>query len=60
MDRDGRLRRGNSHAGVELADYLNQFAELGIQEVLITPIGTERTLDGFMDRFDKEVRPRLQ
>jgi probable F420-dependent oxidoreductase len=42
---------------VELADYLNQFSELGIQEVLITPIGAERTLDGFLDRFDKEVRP---
>ena len=44
----------------ELADYLNQFAELGIQEVLITPIGADRALEQFLDRFDKEVRPRLK
>jgi probable F420-dependent oxidoreductase len=44
----------------ELADYLNQFAELGIHEVLVTPIGADRTLEHFMDRFDKEVRPRLK
>jgi probable F420-dependent oxidoreductase len=43
----------------ELAEYLNQFGELGIQEILITPLGADRTLDGFMDRFDKEVRPHL-
>jgi probable F420-dependent oxidoreductase len=43
----------------ELADYLNEFAELGIQEILVTPIGADRTLDKFLDRFDKEVRPRL-
>jgi len=44
----------------ELADYLNQFAELGIQEILVTPLGADRTLDAFLDRFDKEVRPHLQ
>jgi alkanesulfonate monooxygenase SsuD/methylene tetrahydromethanopterin reductase-like flavin-dependent oxidoreductase (luciferase family) len=44
----------------ELADYLNQFAELGIHEVLITPIGADRALGHFMDRFDREVRPRLK
>ena len=44
----------------ELADYLNQFAELGIHEVLITPIGADRALEHFMDRFDKEVRTRLK
>lgn len=43
----------------ELADYLNQFGELGIQEILVTPIGADRTLDAFLDRFDKEVRPHL-
>jgi len=45
---------------IELAEYLNQFAELGIQEILVTPIGADRTLDRFMDRFDKEVRPHLK
>jgi hypothetical protein len=30
----------------ELADYLNQFAELGIHELLITPIGADRALHG--------------
>ena len=43
----------------ELADYLNEFAELGIQEILVTPVGADRTLDAFLDRFEKEVRPRL-
>jgi len=44
----------------ELSEYLNQFAELGIREILITPIGADRALEHFMDRFDKEVRPRLK
>ena len=44
----------------ELADYLNQFAELGIHELLITPIGDDRVFGHFMDPFDKEVRPRLK
>src|SRR5579885_761261 len=43
----------------ELAAYLNRFAELGIQEILITPIGADPRLDSFLDRFDREVRPRL-
>ena len=45
---------------IELAEYLNQFGELGIQEILVTPLGADRTLDAFMDRFDKEVRPHLK
>jgi probable F420-dependent oxidoreductase len=44
----------------EMAAYLNRFAELGIEELLITPIGAERSLDGFLDRFDREVRPHLR
>jgi probable F420-dependent oxidoreductase len=46
----------------ELADYLARFAALGVDELLITPLplGTGSALDGFMDRFDREVRPRLQ
>ncbi len=43
----------------ELAAYLNQFAEIGIEEILITPIGADQRLDLFLDRFDREVRPRL-
>src|SRR5208282_4190659 len=43
----------------ELADYLNRFAVLGIEELLLTPIGADRSLDAFLDRFDSEVRPRL-
>ena len=27
---------------------------------MITPIGADRALEQFMDRFDKEVRPRLK
>ena len=41
----------------ELADYLNRFAELGIAELLITPLANPRGLDAFLDRFDREVRP---
>ncbi|MGO9453778.1 MAG: TIGR03619 family F420-dependent LLM class oxidoreductase [Candidatus Binataceae bacterium] len=43
----------------ELADYLNKFAALGIEEILLTPLGADRSLDAFLDRFDSEVRPRL-
>jgi len=43
----------------ELAQYLNRYAELGIGELLITPLAGPRALDGFLDRFDREVRPGL-
>jgi probable F420-dependent oxidoreductase len=43
-----------------LADYLNQYAQLGIEELLITPIAADKeTLGRFLDRFDREVRPRI-
>jgi probable F420-dependent oxidoreductase len=42
----------------ELADYLNRFAGIGVDEILISPIGGE-SVEKFMDRFDAEVRPRL-
>ena len=44
----------------ELADYLNRYEELGIGEILITPIGADGALDAFLDRFDREVRPRVR
>jgi probable F420-dependent oxidoreductase len=43
----------------ELAQYLNRYAELGIDELLITPLAGPRALDAFLDRFDREVRPAL-
>lgn len=43
----------------ELADYLMRFEEIGVGEILITPIGADRGLDKFLDRFDAEVRPPL-
>lgn len=44
----------------EMVDYLNRYAQLGIQELLITPVAADReTLGRFLDRFDKAVRPRL-
>ncbi len=43
----------------ELAQYLNQFAALGIEEILLTPLGADGSMEKFMDRFDGEVRPRL-
>ncbi|MDO8433764.1 MAG: LLM class F420-dependent oxidoreductase [Candidatus Binatus sp.] len=42
----------------ELTDYLNRFAALGVQELLVTPIGGD-SIDNFLDRFDSEVRPGL-
>ena len=41
----------------ELADYLNRFAAIGVDEILISPLSSE--LDKFLDRFDAEVRPHL-
>lgn len=42
----------------EIADYLNRFAALGVDEILISPL-TAEPLAKFLDRFDGEVRPRL-
>jgi probable F420-dependent oxidoreductase len=44
----------------ELAAYFNRFAEIGVQEILVTPLGADRALDSFLDRFEREVRPRLR
>ena len=44
----------------ELAEYLSRYAELGVEELLITPLGAGPSLDDFLDRFDAEVRPRLR
>jgi len=41
----------------ELADYLNRFAAIGVDEILISPLTSE--LDKFLDRFDAGVRPHL-
>lgn len=41
----------------ELADYLNRYAALGVDEILVSPLGGEP--DKFLDFFDAEVRPRL-
>jgi len=42
----------------ELANYLNRFAAIGVDEILVSPIGSD-SLDKFLDRFDSEVRPHL-
>ena len=48
----------------EIADYLNRFAAIGVDELLITPLGDHplftESLEKFLDRFDSEVRPKLQ
>lgn len=44
----------------ELAEYLSRYAALGVEELLITPLGADPSLDDFLDRFDGEVRPRLR
>src|SRR5271169_897584 len=47
----------------EMADYLNRFAAIGVDEILITPLGNDplftESLEKFLDRFDAEVRPKL-
>jgi len=40
----------------ELADYIMRFEEIGVGEILVTPIGADRGLDKFLDRFDAEVK----
>jgi probable F420-dependent oxidoreductase len=42
----------------EIADYLNRFAAIGVDELLISPLGSD-PLTKFLDRFDTEVRPKL-
>jgi hypothetical protein len=42
----------------ELANYLNRFAAIGVDEILVSPLGSE-SLDKFLDRFDAEVRQKL-
>ena len=43
----------------QIADYLNQYAALGINELLISPL-TQDPLPKFLDRLDAEVRPKLK
>jgi alkanesulfonate monooxygenase SsuD/methylene tetrahydromethanopterin reductase-like flavin-dependent oxidoreductase (luciferase family) len=43
----------------ELAEYLSRYAPLGVEELLITPLGADPSLDKFLDRFDAQVRPHL-
>jgi len=43
----------------QLAEYLHRYADLGIGELLITPLVGARGLDAFLDRFDREVRASL-
>jgi probable F420-dependent oxidoreductase len=43
----------------QLADYLNRFAQLGIEEIVAVPLENSSRLDAFLDRFDREVRPNL-
>jgi probable F420-dependent oxidoreductase len=43
----------------ELADYLSRFETLGVSEIMVTPIGADRGLDKFLDRFDSEVKPHV-
>ena len=52
------MKKGILAPLAELADYLNRYAALGVQELLISPIGAE-SIDRFLDRFDTEVRPRV-
>jgi probable F420-dependent oxidoreductase len=44
----------------DLAAYFNRFAEIGVEEILVTPLGADRSLDAFLDRFERQVRPRLR
>ena len=43
----------------ELVDYFNRYAELGVEELLITPLAPDASIDEFLDRMDREVRPQL-
>jgi probable F420-dependent oxidoreductase len=41
----------------ELAAYLSRFETIGVGEIMVTPIGADRGLDQFLDRFDSAVKP---
>lgn len=60
----GGYVRGILAPPAELAEYLKRFAALGVQELLITPLGGRGGIGGpmdeFLDRFGSEVRPRLE
>ena len=43
----------------ELADGLVRFEEIDMGEILVTPIGADRGLEKFLDRFDAEVTPHV-
>ncbi len=43
----------------QIADYLNRFAEIGVEEMVVVPLGESPRLDSFLDRFEREVRPHL-
>ncbi len=44
----------------QIADYLNRFAGLGVEETVVVPLVSAPHLDPFIDRFDREVRPHLR
>jgi probable F420-dependent oxidoreductase len=44
---------------VQLAEYLSRFGELGIHELLITPLGSD-SIASFVDRFERDVRPLMR
>jgi probable F420-dependent oxidoreductase len=56
----GGYVRGHLGPSEQLVDYLNQFAPLGAEELLIAPLNVEGAMEEFLDRFDREVRPRLE
>ena len=58
MDDTGGYVEGILAPPAEIADYLNRFAAIGVNEILISPLGTD-PLAKFLDRFDAEVRPHL-
>jgi probable F420-dependent oxidoreductase len=43
----------------ELAAYLKRFGELGVDELLVTPLGTQGAMEDFLDRFGSQVLPHL-
>jgi len=45
----------------QIRDYLNRYAALGIEELLITPIAPDAdTLARFLDRFGQSVQPHIR
>ncbi|MBI2963529.1 MAG: LLM class F420-dependent oxidoreductase [Deltaproteobacteria bacterium] len=43
----------------ELAAHLDRLAAAGVEELLVTPLPFGAEVDSFLDRFEREVRPRL-